>query len=72
MNHDFKTAYDILQNNAQALQNSQQPNIDELMAVVAQPIAAYKVCQSRMDAVEQALTQAFDNNQAQEQFKCYQ
>ena len=69
LNNNIETisaVLDILQNNAQALQNSQQPNIDELMAVVEESIAAYKVCQSRIDAVEQALTQAFDNNQAQE------
>lgn len=58
---DFKTAYDILQNNAQTLQNSQEPNIDELMAIVEQSISAYKVCQTRIEAVEQALNQAFES-----------
>lgn len=58
---DFKTAYDILQHNAQTLQNSQEPNIDELMAIVEQSISAYKVCQTRIEAVEKALNQAFDN-----------
>lgn len=58
---DFKTAYDILQNNAQTLQNSQEPNIDELMAIVEQSISAYKVCQTRIEAVEKSLNQAFES-----------
>lgn len=60
MTQDFKTAYEILQRNAQALQDREQPNIDELMAIVEESIAAYKVCQGRIEAVEQALTQAFE------------
>lgn len=58
---DFKTAYDILQSNAQTLQNSQEPNIDELMAIVEQSISAYKVCQTRIEAVEKSLNQAFES-----------
>lgn len=57
---DFKTAYEVLKTNAQTLQNSTDPNIDELMAIVEQSIAAYKICQSRIDAVESALNQAFE------------
>ncbi|WP_290002084.1 exodeoxyribonuclease VII small subunit [Faucicola atlantae] len=59
---DFQSAYQLLKANAQQLQSSQQPNIDELMAIVEQSIAAYKVCQTRIDAVERALNQAFDSN----------
>ncbi|MGL5252409.1 MAG: exodeoxyribonuclease VII small subunit [Moraxella sp.] len=57
---DFKTAYDVLKTNAQTLQNSQSPNIDELMTLVAESIDAYKVCQARIDAVEASLNQAFE------------
>lgn len=57
---DFKTAYDVLKTNAQTLQNSQSPNIDELMTFVAESIDAYKVCQARIDAVEASLNQAFE------------
>ena len=46
-NLDFKTAYELLKHNAQTLQQSQEPNIDELMAIVEESIQAYKVCQSR-------------------------
>ena len=56
---DFKSAYDVLKNNAQLLQQSQEPNIDELMTIVEQSIDAYKICQSRIDAVESSLNQAF-------------
>ncbi len=58
---DFKTAYDVLKTNAQTLQNSQSPNIDELMTLVAESIDAYKVCQARIDAVEASLNQAFED-----------
>lgn len=57
---DFKSAYDVLKNNAQLLQQSQEPNIDELMTIVEQSIDAYKICQSRIDAVESSLNQAFE------------
>ena len=57
---DFKTAYDVLKTNAQTLQNSQSPNIDELMTLVAESIDAYKVCQARIDAVEASLNHSFE------------
>lgn len=56
---DFKTAFTILRTNAQALQASQEPDIDALMAVVTESIAAYKVCQTRILAVQKALDAAF-------------
>lgn len=61
---DFKNAYDILQKNAQTLQNSQTLNIDELMVIVEESITAYKTCQTRIEAVEKALNQAFDSESA--------
>jgi len=59
---DFKSAYEVLKTNAQLLQNSQEPNIDALMTIVAQSIDAYKVCQARIDAVEASLNQAFETD----------
>ncbi len=56
---DFKTAFLTLKNNAQTLQNSQEPDIDALMEVVTDSISAYKVCQSRIVAVQAALDDAF-------------
>jgi exodeoxyribonuclease VII small subunit len=52
----------VLKTNAQLLQNSQEPNIDALMTIVAQSIDAYKVCQARIDAVEASLNQAFETD----------
>lgn len=59
---DFKSAYEVLKTNAQLLQNSQEPNIDALMTIVAQSIDAYKICQARIDAVEASLNQAFETD----------
>lgn len=56
---DFRTAFLTLRDNAQTLQNSQEPDIDALMELVTQSIAAYKVCQTRILAVQQALDEAF-------------
>lgn len=49
---DFKTAYDVLKTNAQTLQNSQSPNIDELMTLVAESI---DMCQALVDAMKASL-----------------
>lgn len=62
MPQDFKTAYQILQNNVKLLEQSDEPNIDELMQIVEESINAYKVCQSRITAVEMALQQAFEQS----------
>lgn len=59
---DFKTAYQILQNNVKLLEQSDEPDIDELMQIVEESINAYKVCQSRITAVETALQQAFEQS----------
>ena len=59
---DFISAYEVLKTNAQRLQNSQEPNIDALMTIVAESIDAYKVCQARIDAVEASLNQAFETD----------
>lgn len=56
----FKEAYDILKHNADSLEQSQTLDIDNLVSVVEQSIDAYKVCQERINAVEQALKHAFD------------
>lgn len=56
---DFKTAFTTLKTNAQALQNSQEPDIDALIDIVSESITAYKVCQNRILAVQKALDEAF-------------
>jgi exodeoxyribonuclease VII small subunit len=54
----FKTNYGILKKHAEALRTQQEPNIDDLLAIVTESVAAYKVCKERIDAVELALSQA--------------
>ena len=54
----FKEAWGVLQRHAQTLRNQSEPNIDDLLAIVTESVEAYKVCTSRIDAVEQALDQA--------------
>jgi exodeoxyribonuclease VII small subunit len=51
----FRDAYGVLQRHAQTLREQDQPNIDDLLAIVTESAAAYKVCQDRIAAVEQAL-----------------
>ncbi|SEB99615.1 Exodeoxyribonuclease VII small subunit [Burkholderia sp. WP9] len=54
----FKQAYGVLQKHAETLRNQQEPNIDDLLTIVTESVAAYKVCKERIDAVEMALEQA--------------
>ena len=54
----FKKAYGVLQKHAETLRNQQEPNIDDLLTVVNESVAAYQVCKDRIDAVEKALQQA--------------
>ncbi len=58
----FKAAYQILKINAEDLQSSNEPDIDNLMNTVEQSIAAYKICQARIEAVQRALDAAFDED----------
>lgn len=60
----FREAYEVLQRHAQDLRNSDEPNIDDLLSVVTESVAAYKVCRQRIDAVEAALKEALANVQA--------
>ena len=57
----FKAAYGTLRPHAQALRDQQEPNIDDLLNIVTESVAAYKVCQTRIDAVEKALEKALSS-----------
>ena len=54
----FRDAYGVLQKHAQLLREQKEPNIDDLLKIVTESVAAYKVCQERIDAVEKALSEA--------------
>lgn len=58
---NFKDAYQILKNNADKLEQADQIDIDNLVSIVEESLAAYRVCQSRIEAVEAALQSAFAN-----------
>jgi exodeoxyribonuclease VII small subunit len=63
MKHTFKDAYGVLHQHAQTLRNQTEPNIDDLLTIVTESVAAYKVCQTRIDAVEKALEKALSHAQ---------
>ena len=48
----------MLQKHAQTLRDQRDPNIDDLLMIVTESVAAFGVCKARIDAVEKALEQA--------------
>lgn len=50
-----KDAYGALQRHAETLRNQREPDIDELLGIVNESIEPYKVCRTRIEAVEKAL-----------------
>lgn len=57
----FRAAYEILQKHAHELRTQTEPNIDNLLDLVNESVQAYKVCKTRIDAVEKALQEALDD-----------
>ncbi|WP_312318671.1 exodeoxyribonuclease VII small subunit [Acinetobacter variabilis] len=55
----FKQGYEILKKNAELLESQEEPDIDNLMAIVEESMTAYQACKSRIDAVQQALNDTF-------------
>ncbi|HLS16508.1 MAG TPA: hypothetical protein VK049_01580 [Paenalcaligenes sp.] len=62
----FKQAYATLQKHADTLRTQQEPNIDDLLTIVTESVSAYNVCKERIDAVEEAMEQAFSRVQDDE------
>jgi exodeoxyribonuclease VII small subunit len=54
----FRESYEVLQRHAATLREQDEPNIDDLLDIVNESVAAYKVCKQRIDAVEKALEEA--------------
>lgn len=54
----FHEVYGVLQEHAETLREQTEPNIDDLLSIVTESVAAYKVCKERIDAVEKALQEA--------------
>lgn len=65
MSETFKQSYGVLQKHAHTLRKQSEPNIDDLLTIVEESVAAYKVCQTRIDAVEKALEKALGGAQQQ-------
>ena len=63
----FKEAWGVLQKHAQTLRTQSEPNIDDLLGIVTESVQAYKVCQSRVEAVEKALEEALKGSGAERQ-----
>lgn len=61
MEQTFRDAYGVLQRHAETLRDQQEPNIDDLLKIVTEAVAAYGVCKTRIDAVEEALKAALDS-----------
>lgn len=55
----FKQGYEILKKNAELLESQEEPDIDNLMAIVEESMTAYKACKSRIESVQQALNDTF-------------
>ena len=51
-------SYAVLNRHAETLRTQQEPNIDDLLMIVTESVAAYQVCKERIDAVEAAQQQA--------------
>ena len=66
---NFKDAYQLLQSNADKLEHYDNLDIDNLVTLVEESLAAYRVCQSRIEAVEQALQSAFEQAEVATQDK---
>lgn len=65
MTTTFKEAYGVLQKHAETLRNQREPNIDDLLSIVTESVAAYKTCKERIDAVEKALEVALGDGMPQ-------
>ena len=61
----FREGYAVLNKHAQTLRDQQEPNIDDLLMIVTESVAAYKVCKKRIYAVEAALRKALSGVDAQ-------
>lgn len=55
----FKASFKVLQEAAQRLRAQEEPDIDNLLPTVVASVRAYQDCNARVNAVEQALKEAF-------------
>lgn len=53
--NSYRENYQKLKQIAEAMRDQEEPDIDQLVAMVSEATEAYKNCQDRIAAVEQAL-----------------
>lgn len=58
----FKAHYQKLKEIADTMSNQEEPDIDKLIPLVEQATEAYKFCQARIEAVEQALQKVHNDS----------
>jgi len=58
---NFREAYAVLKKHADSLREQREPNIDDLLKIVTESVDAYKVCKTRIEAVEKALEEALSD-----------
>lgn len=58
-NLTFRQGYEILKRNAELLERQEDPDIDHLMNIVEESMAAFKSCKARVDAIQQTLNETF-------------
>lgn len=56
----FKEGYELLKKNAALLEDQDEPDIDNLMKIVEESMSAYKACKTRVDAIQKALNDTFN------------
>lgn len=59
---DFKQAFAVLKQNAERLEDQQEPDLDQLMVIVEESMQAYRACKARIKAVQDALNQTFEHD----------
>lgn len=54
----YRESFGVLQRHAETLRNQREPDIDSLLPIVTESVAAFQDCLKRIDGVEKAMEQA--------------
>jgi exodeoxyribonuclease VII small subunit len=60
----FNKNYKVLKETADWLSQQKEPDIDQLVPKVEQAMEAYKICKTRLDAVQATLAHYFESDRA--------
>lgn len=53
----YRESFGVLQRHAETLRNQREPDIDSLLPIVTESVAAFQDCLKRIDVVEKAMEQ---------------